>query len=281
MLGSRLFPLPQPLRPTPPPAFAVLHRLMAGCEEFLALVDRLGLTAWPDWGTLLGLERHRNVIPWDYDADFCLCADDYGSLRRAFAQVGGTIGTLRLVADYYGEPDACCTILFADWPDDECGIDLVAYTHEGDYLRHRMSPRVVAISPGTYDWRTDEVWPLGEEWFLGRRVRVPRDRLARIRGAYGDHWRQYPAGHSESAFTAPPFQVLPERGAGRTVIRAVPAPLLAQAGVTPGAAGTMAFSDLVFLQDGLLWGKVYLGLADDATGIPDGCVPLGGGAGQD
>ena len=69
-----------------------LRTLMMRLEQLLVILHRHELVYWPDWGTLLGIERHRNVIPWDYDVDLCLPAADYQKLIAIFEQAGGQLG---------------------------------------------------------------------------------------------------------------------------------------------------------------------------------------------
>ena len=73
--------------------------LMDRGSRLLAIFDREGVVAWLDWGTLLGAERHRNIIPWDYDGDFCLLEPDYQRALDLFARRGGTIDGLTLRPD--------------------------------------------------------------------------------------------------------------------------------------------------------------------------------------
>ncbi len=186
------------------PDLQFLHGLMRVCEELFALLEREKLSAWLDWGTLLGYQRHRNVIPWDYDADICMLTEDYLRLRNLFAQHGGTIGTLRLDPDYYGEADTCFGILGCDNPD--LLIDIVSYRVEEGGVLHSMSDALVAEYPGAYDSTTDVIFPLRRGWFLGRQVLVPQQTEARLVEAYGEGWREYPEGYTDSDVTASPWQ---------------------------------------------------------------------------
>ena len=256
-----------------PADLRLFGQLMHGCEEFLTLLDDLELTAWPDWGTLLGLLRHRNIIPWDYDADFCMLAEDYERLCAAFEKQGGTIGKLCLRRDYYDEPQACCAVLFTDAEDLEGGIDIVAYTSEAGRLRSRMSEQLIAEYPGTYDMQSDVVYPLRQEWFLGRRISVPQKPEVRVRELFSYEWRLFPDGHKASDVTEPPFQLLPEStdtpSPGKLrVTWAIRADELAASGLHAEAVARMTFSDLVFANERRLWGKVHVGLMDDG-GIHD------------
>ncbi len=123
--------------------------LMNGVEKLLAIFDREGVVAaGSSWGTLLGAERHRNIIPWDYDGDFCLLEPDYQRVLDLFARRGGTIDGLTLRPDFFGEAGSCCAVVPPDAPNPEHALDLVAYRRDGSRLRHLMSDALVAQYPG-------------------------------------------------------------------------------------------------------------------------------------
>jgi hypothetical protein len=92
-------------------------------------------------GTLIGVLRHQNIIPWDYDADIALMQDDYRRLCAVFeAAPGRRIGRLFMRPDYYGEPESCCCLLIDDNVDE--GIDVCAYRRDGDALVTCMSDKM-------------------------------------------------------------------------------------------------------------------------------------------
>lgn len=49
-------------------------------RHILDVCHRHGLKIWADWGTLLGVVRHKGFIPWDDDIDLMMMRDDYEKL---------------------------------------------------------------------------------------------------------------------------------------------------------------------------------------------------------
>ncbi len=259
--------------------------LMVRLEQLLFLLHQKELVYWPDWGTLLGAERHQNVIPWDYDVDLCMPAADYQKLIGIFEASGGRIGELVLHKDYYEDPEGACAILFADVPDGSLGIDLVCYNQVDATLKNAMSAKLQADYPGNYDFPVAQVLPLRWGHLLGLPVLLPQQSLARLEALFGD-WRAFPAGEQASALTEPPFLVVPDadsadKATGPWIVRSG-RPLTGNAWANPGyVAGTRmvrwlaqadasahglavadlqetTFTDLVFRNDRALWGKVWI-----------------------
>lgn len=260
-----------------------LRTLMIRLEQLLVLLHEQQLVYWPDWGTLLGIERHRNVIPWDYDVDLCMPAADYQKLIALFEQNGGKIGELELHLNYYDDPAGALAILFSDVPDASLGIDVVAYRQEGDQLLNNMSPQLQADYPGNYDFPVAQVLPLRWGHLLGQPVLMPQQAVARLEGLFGD-WQAFPEGYAASGLTERPFIDMPDtpQTAGPWIARA-PTSAMGDAWAQPGyVAGTRAvrwltqadaqaqgidartlaespFTDLVYRNDRALWGKIWVG----------------------
>lgn len=78
-----------------PPATNQDLRLLQLCDVQLlriitAEINKLGLSYWLDFGTLLGAARHKGFIPWDDDMDIAMPRKDYNraleELRDALAK---------------------------------------------------------------------------------------------------------------------------------------------------------------------------------------------------
>jgi hypothetical protein len=107
---------------------ALFLPLMDLLERFAQHCFRRDVAFAVDSGTLLGVVRHRAVIPWDYDVDL-------GILRAEFVRLCNGFGDqteLRLDFDAYGEPDAAiCVVPPGPSADDAPFLDLVIYEPDG------------------------------------------------------------------------------------------------------------------------------------------------------
>jgi len=184
-----------------------LRVLMDGTERLLELLERHRLTAWFDWGALLGWHRQRNLIPWDTDVDLCMMQDDYKALLRLFEENGGQIDGLIARPNYYGERESCFSILFQDNDaDDVIGIDVVAYREDGDWVRSLLSREILAQYSDNYDFQREMLFPLRREQLLGRPVWLPAQAEERVHQCFGkEGWKQIPNGNMASILTTPPF----------------------------------------------------------------------------
>jgi hypothetical protein len=281
------------------PSDVLFPLLMERLEEILDLLHERDIGYWFDWGTLLGYQRHANVIPWDYDVDLCFLKPDYDRVRALFAERGGRIGALGLEPDYYGEPESCAFIPIDEDPEKWHGIDLVAYEVRDGRVWTLMSPKLVASYAGSYDVPEGWIFPQGRGHFLGRRVRTLRDADAHLTHRFGD-WRKYPDDQKPSAITAPPFcegmplpappvgarpfgatselapgAVWQKRSTGIDTIWIVSpedVAALEARGVARAMLDGKSFTALVHLADRFLWGRVIVvSLAEgDAIEIPAG-----------
>lgn len=162
-------------------------------EEFSTLCFRAGLPFVVDSGTLLGAARHRGVIPWDDDADVAMRVEDYERLRGTPRDTA----TLRLDADYYGEPDATLGALPAELSseDADIAVDVVAYARDGRTLMSEAIQREYPFdcyktehAPGShrYDYGPGDLdAPVAMPFFCGL-VRAPAAWRERLDRAYDD-----------------------------------------------------------------------------------------------
>lgn len=258
------------------PSEETAHRLlMSHLEELVDLFDDARVPYFLDWGALLGIYRHRNLIPWDYDVDVGLMQEDYDAVVARFAAAGGRIGRLTLEPDYYGEPRATCCILFDADPEGWIGIDLVAYrlSDHGRRALHLMSEELLArYEPSEYNFDASVLLPFSRAPLLGRGVLVPgraHDRLVEI---YGD-WRTPPAGRTEDPRSAPAFRDLTRAPDGNYTYRGETAAALWVVEDAPGPLDEKSsFTELLFADDRRLWGRPQVGLVKPGERV---VVPAG------
>ena len=62
----------------------VVIRLYALARILQKCFDALGIVSWASGGTLLGCVRHRGLIPWDDDLDFCVHKKDETKITGSF-----------------------------------------------------------------------------------------------------------------------------------------------------------------------------------------------------
>jgi hypothetical protein len=250
--------------------------LMQRLEDILDLLHEHDIRYWFDWGTLLGYQRHANVIPWDYDIDLCFLKPDYDAVLSLFVGRGGRIGALGIEPDYYGERESCAFIPIDEDPEKWHGIDLVSYERRAGRVWTLMSPKLVANYAGSYDVPDEWIFPQGRGHFLGRRVRTIANADAHLTHRFGD-WRKFPDDQKPSILTERPFRELappPVEGPARTlwIVEARDVAALAERGVTPQMLDGKSFTALVHLADRYLWGRIaVVSVRDgDSVTIPDG-----------
>ena len=218
-----------------PPATDPDLRILQLCNvQFLRIItkecERLGLTYWLDFGTLLGAVRHKGFIPWDDDMDIAMPRKDYNraltELRDALSkydvelnednQIGvgfkhnqtGVWCDIFAVDDYYYD---------GDYDVAEKKLRMAIPQCRRDYQRHKKHANVewkaerrLKIIGGTegqnrilyhqpeFQYEKDRirayeiVFPLSQVEFEGYTFNAPGNTDIYLKGCYGNNYMGFP-----------------------------------------------------------------------------------------
>ena len=103
-------------------------------SKFAEFCEHVGIDMWMDFGTLLGSVRNGGPIPWDWDADVSIHADDAERLRRLLPSLYS-----KHCVYYSGE-------------------------HHGDVIKLFFGSCVVDVFPWAVDELTNVLHPVPEKW---------------------------------------------------------------------------------------------------------------------
>lgn len=153
-------PLAVVRRRRPPPAAPRQQELHQELRRLLAEFRQLAgpVPHWAVAGTLLGLERHGDIIPWDDDIDLGVWMHDMPDLLRRLRAVPG----LHVARLHFG---------WKLWRDPHASIDLFPFRLAGDRIEYAFS---VARRMWQNEWfAKDELLPLRENEFGGQSLAAP------------------------------------------------------------------------------------------------------------
>lgn len=162
----------------------------------LDIIDVCNTLAVPyhiDYGTLLGLVREGDLIPWDNDMDMSIMADDVEAFRKIFRVL--RLRGWRINGDGY-----CNHSAHAAWEQGSLRSIKIRNRNFLFFGRGRIVMDVFVKYPhGDHAWwklagvvcRAEQRYFEGHETieYAGRQVRVPRDYEKYLEYLYGSDWR--------------------------------------------------------------------------------------------
>lgn len=163
------------------------------------ILDRLGVDFWLDFGTLLGAERHGDLIPNDDDIDVAMRAEDWTpAVAQAFLDAGFQLYPwpyeAKLGERFFSQPRAdglgwigvrhASLAAYRAWQDIFLYFDGPGVRYPG---RSRFYPEYQ--NKGVWEQPAELVEQLKEVPFLGTTFKVPHDSAAYLANLYGPGWR--------------------------------------------------------------------------------------------
>ena len=174
-----------------------LTHLQIDKKALKAIVDILyncEIPFWVDCGTLLGAYHYEGVIPWDYDIDIGIIANDFDNVMHALNALDPD---LYRVQDWSsrGVPRSYIRVYIKE---NHNHIDIFHY--DIDRL-HKTLTFIFSYENSNFmatDWKTRErthlksfpfemIFPLKKGLFDGLKVPVPQDTVGYLKLMYGDH----------------------------------------------------------------------------------------------
>lgn len=142
--------------------------------DLLTILESVGVTAWVQDGTLLGLIRENRLIPWDRDTDTgCLITSWKPEAQAALEGAGFTLTTLGTLEDGWQHR----------WARDDEKTDIFFYYAAGGMIWH------AAYLQGAQYRFTYEPFELERYRVLGVPLWVPSPPEAFLETKYGRDWR--------------------------------------------------------------------------------------------
>ena len=158
-------------------------------EELLSTCEKHNIVVWAEFGSLIGLQRHAGLIPWDYDGDFGMFVSDKNKFLKALTAEKSD--DIIIDIDYYHD-DGCLALRLADNSIDV--VDLIFYDDTETGVDSVQNDKTKADYPSNdgYCYKLDDFYPLKKTLFLGHQVRVPNNIDNALKVHY-TNWREIPS----------------------------------------------------------------------------------------
>jgi hypothetical protein len=160
------------------------ERFYALLQEVIRRLDDHQVVYWAASGTLLGVIRHGDVIPWDDDVDLAVVYD-----QENLVKVNAALDALRALGYPCGTTESGIKILDKDtlafpWVDllmVELGPDN-RYRQCGDQAK-RMWPQV--------NYNKEHIFPLQKGRFGSQLIWIPNQSESVLNDEFGNNWRTH------------------------------------------------------------------------------------------
>ena len=151
-----------------PKATGSVRLIQRGCasllSEFAEIAREHNLQYWADFGTLLGVVRHRGFIPWDDDVDLGMIREDIDTLLNLLQNDEELSKRYRAVLVF--DPYVCCRQLRLRYknPENPSFIDIFFYDYLPEY-NEQIRRRFIDIRKTLQDDLRSQ--PFYDEWLKG------------------------------------------------------------------------------------------------------------------
>lgn len=188
---------------TDPATISTLYQMAKDTSELLIINN---IEYWCAYGTLLGAMRHKGIIPWDDDLDFCIKQKDAHALEQLqpqFAALG-----YEIIEIWYGYKIFPASGQVAPGQNYKCPfLDIFLTTQQ----KNKIS--FICKTPGSRDdgilyVTNKELYPLRVYSLGGVKLLGPNNPVPFLNNAYGPNWatsislynhKHLPAGTTKAA----------------------------------------------------------------------------------
>ncbi len=150
----------------------VLKRMDEVCRE-------QNIEYWTDWGTCLGVFRHKGFIPWDDDCDTAMTLNNYRKFK-ALVESG-------IYADLEGREAKEDGVYKFKLKDDKTLIDIFAYDEFEERIIKSFRPIHIFPRYGAYIPKSI-IFPLKKRKFENIELYSPKDIELYLKCLYGDYY---------------------------------------------------------------------------------------------
>ncbi len=186
--------IPCQRRPRPSRRTQKQKRELNALQEIISLFEADGVLYWIDFGTCLGAYRYGGIIPWDWDIDIAILAQDHNRVKQLLSTLDREQYQVQdwssytkpktLLKLYIKETKNFIDIYHYEINEEKKSIHYLFTYEESPFPESWKSAEMPAVrSPLTYD----QLFPLRRADFDGILVWAPQDIIAFLHGRYGQN----------------------------------------------------------------------------------------------